>query len=198
MFSPRPDHARQSLSFQKQTVAVTLSQPASSTDRLIVGVGELIVTNLKHVTVSTYALGSCVALVGYEPASHVGGIIHIMLPTRQRDSAEAARSSPARFVDTGIPMFFQAMRKMGAMPKNLTLALFGGANTQKGQTDHFKIGQRNAELSMRMLQKFQLDVSYTDLGGFENRTIHLTLRSGEVIVRRPSGNLTFQMSKRDR
>lgn len=175
-------------------MTATYTKPVSSSDRLIVGVGELIVTNLPHVTVSTYALGSCVALVGYEPKLCVGGIIHIMLPTRRLDNS-GQPASPAKFVDSGIPMFFQAMRKMGAMPKNLSLALFGGANTQKNQTDHFKIGQRNSELSIRMLQKFQLDIAYTDLGGFENRTIHLTLKTGEVLVRRPSGNLTFNMGK---
>lgn len=169
------------------------SNPINSTDRLIVGVGELIVTNLQHITVSTYALGSCVALVGYEPKLKVGGIIHMMLPTRRLDNS-GQPASPARFVDSGIPMFFQAMRKMGAMPRNLNLALYGGANTQKNQTDHFRIGQRNSELSMRMLQKFQLDISYTDLGGYENRTVHLTLKTGELVIRRPSGNLTFQMS----
>lgn len=175
-------------------MTTTQSDSVNSSDRLIVGVGELVVTNLHHVKVSTYALGSCVALVGYEPKLRIGGIIHIMLPTRRLDNSSTP-SSPARFVDSGIPMFFQAMRKMGAVPKTLSLGLFGGANTHKGQVDHFKIGQRNSELSMRMLHKFQLEVTHTDLGGFENRTIHLTLSSGEVVVRRPSGNLTFQMNQ---
>lgn len=174
-------------------MTTSFTNASNTTDRLIVGVGELVVTNLKHITVSTYALGSCVALVGYEPNLKIGGIIHMMLPARRLDSAGQA-SSPARFVDSGIPMFFQAMRKMGAMPRNLKLAVFGGANAQKNHVDHFKIGQRNTELSMRMLQKFQLNVSYTDLGGFENRTIHLTLKSGKVVVRRPSGNLTYDMN----
>jgi chemotaxis protein CheD len=172
-------------------VTATTQSLVNASDRLIVGVGELVATNLQHVTVSTYALGSCVALVGYEPRLKIGGIIHIMLPTRRLDNS-ASPSSPARFVDSGIPMFFQAMRKMGATPKNLSLALFGGANTQKVE-DHFKIGQRNAELSMRMLQKFQLDVAHSDLGGAENRTIHLTLKSGEILMRCPSGNRTFQL-----
>ncbi len=175
-------------------MSTSFSNPVNTNDRLIVGVGELIVTNLQDITVSTYALGACVALVGYEPKLKVGGIIHLMLPTRRLDSS-GQTSSPARFVDSGIPMFFQAMRKMGAMPRNLNLALFGGANPQKNQNDHFKIGQRNTELSMRMLQKFQLEVSYTDLGGFENRTIHLTLKTGGVVVRRPSGNLNYDMNK---
>ena len=174
-------------------MTTTHSNPVNSSERLIVGVGELIVTDLQHVTISTYALGSCVALVGYEPRLRVGGIIHMMLPTRSLDNSGIQRS-PSRFVETGIPMFFKAMRKMGAMPKNLKFALFGGSNPPKGQTDHFKIGQRNAELSMRMLQKFQLDVSFTDLGGDENRTVHLTLKTGEIVVRRASGNLTFQMT----
>ena len=48
--------------------------------RVVIGVGDMAVSNNDTVTLSTYALGSCVGIVAYDPNSHAGGILHIMLP----------------------------------------------------------------------------------------------------------------------
>ena len=48
--------------------------------RIVVGVGDMAVSNNTNMTISTYALGSCVGIVAFDPFVNVGGILHIMLP----------------------------------------------------------------------------------------------------------------------
>ena len=48
--------------------------------RVIIGVGDMAVSNNPQVTLSTYALGSCVGVVAYDPVARAGGILHLMLP----------------------------------------------------------------------------------------------------------------------
>ncbi|HRE80406.1 MAG TPA: chemotaxis protein CheD, partial [Opitutaceae bacterium] len=48
--------------------------------RVVIGVGDLAVSNNPQVTLSTYALGSCVGVIAFDPITRAGGILHIMLP----------------------------------------------------------------------------------------------------------------------
>ena len=55
------------------------------------------VSNNPTITLSTYALGSCVAVVVYDPVVKAGGMLHAMLPD-SRLSPTKARDHPAMFV----------------------------------------------------------------------------------------------------
>ena len=57
--------------------------------RLVVGVGDMIVSNNAASTLSTYALGSCVAIAAYDPVVKAGGLLHIMLPDSTISPAKA-------------------------------------------------------------------------------------------------------------
>ena len=48
--------------------------------RVVVGVGDLGASNNSMLTLSTYALGSCVAVVAYDPTTKASGLLHLMLP----------------------------------------------------------------------------------------------------------------------
>ena len=50
------------------------------TQRIIIGVGDVAVSNNQQVVLSTYALGSCIGVIAYDPFTKVGGILHLMLP----------------------------------------------------------------------------------------------------------------------
>ena len=47
--------------------------------RVVIGVGDMAVSNNETVTLSTYALGSCLGVIAFDPISHAGGILHLML-----------------------------------------------------------------------------------------------------------------------
>src|SRR5215218_4837826 len=89
--------------------------PPAFGQRVTVGVGDAASSNNPNVTLSTYALGSCVGVVAYDPVLRVGGILHLMLPHSSIAPAKA-QTQPAMFADTGLPLFFQGLQDLAAEP----------------------------------------------------------------------------------
>ena len=162
------------------------------TQRLVVGVGELAVSNAPAVTISTYALGSCVGLVAYDAGLRVGGILHLMLPESTL-SPEKAASKPAMFADTGVPALFRALAGLRADRLRTRLFIAGGACVLSGP-DTFKIGERNAAATQRMLSVYGCSVVGRELGGTVNRTLHLHVGTGQLTIKLPDQTLTFSLA----
>ena len=60
------------------------------TQRVVVGVGDMAVSNNPQMVLSTYALGSCVGIVAYDSVMKVGGLLHILLPDSTLSPQKAA------------------------------------------------------------------------------------------------------------
>lgn len=73
----------------------------------------------------TLGLGSCVAILLYDPAAQVAGLAHVLLPEARRDAPE---SPPAKFVTTAVPHLVDAMEEVGAERSRLVARLVGGAS----------------------------------------------------------------------
>ncbi len=164
--------------------------PASSiaamfAQRVIIGVGELAVSNQPQVTLSTYALGSCVGIAAYDPVTRAAGILHLMLPDSHL-SPERAAVKPAMFLDTGFPMFLRGLAGLKGEPRRLRLFLAGGASVLQG-IDPFKIGDRNIQAVQEFVQRSGLLVRGESLGGVVNRTVHLEVGTGQVTLKLPDG-----------
>lgn len=162
------------------------------TQRVIIGVGDMAVSNLGQVVLSTYALGSCVGVVAYDPIAKAGGILHLMLPDSSISPDKAARQ-PAMFADTGLPLIFRALAGLRAERRNLRLFLTGGAAVLQGE-DSFRIGERNAQAATKFVQDNGLFVKFSDLGGQQNRTLHLEIASGRMTMKTPSGTEAFSLA----
>lgn len=161
------------------------------TERLVVGVGDLAVSNNTNAIISTYALGSCIGIVVFDKQANAGGMLHIMLP----DSAltpDKARSQPAMFADTGIAAFFKAMASLKGQPQRMTVMVAGGASVLGG-TDVFKIGERNIEAVRKHLRGLGVKVRHVEVGGFSNRTLHFNLKTGVVDMKMPTGTTQFPL-----
>src|SRR3954471_7007169 len=76
--------------------------------RVVVGVGDMSVSNNPSITLSTYALGSCIGVAVYDPGVKVGGLLHLMLPDSSISPAKAT-AQPAMFADTGLPLLFRSL-----------------------------------------------------------------------------------------
>ncbi len=165
--------------------------PTFLAQRLVIGVGDFAVSNDSRVTLTTYALGSCVGVIAFDPTTRTGGILHVMLP----DSSickERAATQPAMFADTGLPLFLRELTEMKADLNHLKIYLAGGACVLNGP-DTFRIGERNSLAVKAWLARQGLRVSGTDLAGTLNRTLHLELSTGLVTVKLPSGDDTFSL-----
>lgn len=153
--------------------------------RVVVGVGDMAVSNNISTVLSTYALGSCIGVIAYDPGAKCGGILHLMLPEASV-SPQKAVTQPAMFADTGLPMFFKALLGLKAERSRLKLFVAGGASVIAGQ-DPFKIGERNTRATMDFINANALRVVQTDIGANFNRTVHLELSSGGVTLVTPNG-----------
>ncbi len=154
--------------------------------RVVIGVGDLAVSNNPQVTLSTYALGSCIGVVAYDPVVKAGGILHIMLPDSSI-SPDKAAGQPAMFADTGLPLLFKSLVGLKADRSRLRLFVAGGASVLAGK-DSFKIGERNIRATMDYLGKLGFRFSDPAVGGTINRTIHLQVGNGEMTIKTPTAN----------
>ncbi len=151
--------------------------------RVVIGVGDLAVSNNNMVTLTTYALGSCVGMVAYDPVTRAGGILHLMLPDSSI-SAEKAIRQPAMFADTGLPLFLKELAGVKAERSRIKIYIAGGACVLSGP-DTFKIGERNSTAVKAWLSAQGLRTAGIDLGGTVNRTLHLELATGMLSVKLP-------------
>lgn len=160
--------------------------------RVVVGVGDLGVSNNAAITLSTYALGSCVAVVAYDPVSKAGGLLHMMLP-ESSISPEKAAAQPAMFADTGLPMLFRSLLGIKAERGRLRLFLAGGACVLTGH-DSFKIGERNIRATQAWLGQQGYGVRGTAIGGTISRTVHLDIGTGAVSLKTPTVTESFSLA----
>ena len=133
----------------------------------------------------TYALGSCIAVVVYDPVAVVGGLLHLMLPDSTLDQKKAAES-PAMFADTGIPLLFKSCYRLGADKKRMKVKLAGGASILD-DTNYFRIGQKNITAVRKIFWKNNVMVHAEDTGLNFNRTVRLQIGDGKCFIKMPGG-----------
>ena len=150
-------------------------------NNLRVDLSDIKVSDDREVVITTYALGSCIAVIVHDPVRTVGGMIHYMLPLSEVSPGKAAQN-PAMFADTGIPLLFDKMYQLGCKKQNLVVKVAGGGclNDDKGL---FNIGKRNYTVLRKMFWKNDIIVAAEDVGGSKSRTARLCVGSGRVTIR---------------
>jgi chemotaxis protein CheD len=146
-----------------------------------IGISEMRISNQSEDVLITYSLGSCIGVTIYDPASHVGGMIHCMLPNSKIDP-QKARSFPCMFVDTGVPLLFSEAYRLGARKERIIVKVAGCSQIldDKGL---FNIGERNYMVLRKLLWKNSVLINAEDVGGNNSRTIYLDVTSGLVTVK---------------
>ncbi len=145
-----------------------------------VGIGDIKASKTPGDIIKTYALGSCVAVMMYDPQRKIGGMIHVALPEASTNP-EKARKLPGYFADTGLPVLLEEMQKLGCPVRSLKVKIAGGASIMD-DNNTFDIGRRNAVAVKRFLWKNGLGVLKEDIGGKISRTVSLHIDSGEITV----------------
>jgi chemotaxis protein CheD len=128
----------------------------------------------------TYALGSCLGLMIYDPVVQVGGLLHAMLPL-SKINPEKAQENPFMFVDTGVPELFKAVYNKGG-EKNRLIVKAAGCGNPIGNSEMFKIGDRNFTVLKKLLWKNSVLLTSEDTGGTDARTINFDLASGQTNI----------------
>ena len=138
-------------------------------------------------TLITYSLGSCIGLAIWDPVTHVGGMLHYMLPDSSI-SPEKAEKNPAMFADTGLPSLFKNAYKLGAEKKRLTVKVAGGSQLLDDEGT-FNIGKRNYLILRKIFWKNGVMIDGEHVGGSLSRTLTLDLCTGRVVVKTKHGEV---------
>jgi chemotaxis protein CheD len=150
----------------------------------VVGVADIKVSATPGERIITYALGSCLGIVVYDPQVNVAGMLHVMLPTGTIDAAKMAEK-PAMFVDSGIPILFKECYKLGAKKERMIVKVAGGAHAGASEeADRFQIGKRNMIALRKLLWKNGVLVHAHDTGGIQtSRTMWVDVATGDVTLK---------------
>ena len=155
-------------------------------ESIVVGLGEMRVMKGQPAVLTCIGLGSCIALCAYDPVARVGGVAHMVLPI---SGSEDKKQISPKYVDTGVPLLFQEMRRQGAIKLRLVVKAAGGAQMLSipGSNGRLNVGERNiAELKLSLARE-GASASAIDVGGTRGRTLKLFLDTGKVIVRTVEG-----------
>lgn len=152
---------------------------------LVVGISDCKVAKDADAVLVTYALGSCIAVVIYDPVTKVGGLLHFMLPESAIDKNKA-QQNPFMFADTGIPALLQAVTAAGGSARRMTVRLTGGAQVLDSQ-GVFQIGKRNYLAARRILWKAGVLIRAEAVGGEISRTTRLEVATGRMWIREGGG-----------
>ena len=71
----------------------------------------------------TYALGSCIGITFYDPVTHLGALLHIMLPAQLSSSD----TNVFKFADSGIRETLRKLRVFGIVKHRMIVKIAGGA-----------------------------------------------------------------------
>jgi chemotaxis protein CheD len=146
-----------------------------------VGIGDLQVSADPTSVLVTYGLGSCIAVLVFDPVRHVAGMVHYMLPL-SAITPEKARARPAMFGDTGVPLLFRKMTELASKKTDWIVKVVGGANVQDDNRT-FEIGKRNYVVLRKLLWSAGLAIRAESVGGGLARTARLSVADGRVTVR---------------
>ena len=152
---------------------------------VVVDIADMKATNNPRGQISTYALGSCVAVAIYDPEAHIGALLHYILPESviQR---EKAMVNPFLFADTGIPLLFRRAYKLGASKERIVCRLAGASNVLD-PNNFFNVGMRNHVAAKKILSKNNVEIYSEFVGGLKGVTLTMHMNNGRVIVKTPRG-----------
>ncbi len=157
---------------------------------LVVGIGDCVVSNNPEASLVTYALGSCIAVLIYDPLAKVGGLLHYMLPDSSLDKNKA-QARPFMFADTGIPLLFNRAYALGAVKSRLDVAVFGGAQVMDAN-ETFNIGKRNHLILRKIFWQAGILTRREDVGGMLARTVRLEMGDGQIMLRQGQKEQVFR------
>ncbi|MEO8635492.1 MAG: chemotaxis protein CheD [Gemmatimonadales bacterium] len=151
------------------------------TEEILVRVADLRVGPPDSILI-TLGLGSCVAILLHDPVARVGGMAHVLLPSR---SLSRTGENPGRFPQTAIPAVLDAMAGLGAERRRMVARLVGGAAmfAALAPSGSMQMGDRNVIASREVLSSLAIPIVGELVGGGVGRSVWFHVGAGRVVVR---------------
>ena len=152
-----------------------------TTNTIVVGMADLNASKNPGV-LTTLGLGSCVGIALYDDVNKVAGLAHAMLPD---SSSFANNTNRMKFVDTCIVDLISKMRMMGAQKEYMKAKIAGGAQmfAFNSINDSMRIGDRNVESTLKVLESLEIPVVAKDTGANFGRTVELYSEDGRFVIK---------------
>ena len=147
---------------------------------IIVGIADLKISKSPNI-ITTIGLGSCVGVTIFDSQMHIGGLVHVLLPSANGEIVK----NKAKYADTGIPELIDRLIAMGSKRGCLVAKMAGGASmfTNDGSSCVFNVGQRNVAMSKDVLSKQRIKLISSDTGGNYGRTVELNTENGQLLIK---------------
>ncbi len=125
----------------------------------------------------TWALGSCVAIILFDPLLPAGGLAHALLPSPHR-----VLDSPGKYVTSAIDAMIRELKSLGASVKRLKAAIIGGANILDF-AKNISVSARNVATARKVLSiHYGIPVVDEDVGGNVGRNVVFDIGEGTIYV----------------
>lgn len=155
----------------------------------MVGIGEFAIAGGSE-KLTIYGLGSCTALILFDPDSRRVGLAHVLLPG---SAPEGLRSSdlPAKYAEDALGLMVEGLGNQS----RLKAALVGGAHLFQAESPERRVGKRNVESLREGLKKRGIAIDWEDTGGDAGRTVSVQLPECLISVRtlREGWRLSFKL-----
>lgn len=138
----------------------------------------------------TLGLGSCVAIMLYDQETKIGGMAHVLLPSR---SLARDATNPAKFPETAVPLLIQRLTQLGADPRRLVAKLAGGASMFAAlmTPGTIQMGERNIVASRNALRDAAIPIVAEAVGGGQGRSVRFHLADGSIEIRTVGADVTI-------
>jgi chemotaxis protein CheD len=151
--------------------------------------GEVFYSN-KPFIVSTI-LGSCLSITMFSERIPLAGITHCQLPkcTGLNDNCENCLE-PYKYVDCSIKKMLEKFNEHKIKPFEIDIKLFGGADVLSNFSDveNNSVGKQNIAVAKRIINKNNLNLVASDVGGKQGRKIYFNSKTGGILLYRMNRN----------
>lgn len=149
-------------------------------DKIVVKIADYKIASSPAI-LTTYGLGSCLAVALYDPETKTGGMGHIMLPS---GIGAKASGNPKKFADLCITEMFRELEINGCRTNNIVAKIAGGASMfDLPYIENFRIGDRNRASVVSELLKRGIPLIGEDTGGKYGRSVEFHIDDGRMIVK---------------
>lgn len=138
--------------------------------------GQFLITNTP--TLISTVLGSCVSVCLWDKETKIGAMNHYLLPGNEDDDVNNSNRGI-----TAIPLLIRSMTNRKIQLKNVEAKVFGGCNSLYIGNDVFKVGERNIEMAMQILDSMNIRIVAKHVGGCYGRKIVFNTDTGKVRMR---------------
>jgi chemotaxis protein CheD len=126
-------------------------------------------------------LGSCIAIVLWQPRLRIGGMCHFMLPSRSQSASRAKLDG--RYGEDAMQMFMRELKRTATSPGEYRTRLIGAGRMfhQAGNVPlAIDICARNMEAARQLVVQHGFGLHAEDLGGRGHRSVIFDVWSGDV------------------